>query len=239
MKIVVASRKGGVGKSTITAGLASYFAGQGKRVLALDLDPQSNLAFMMGADPTIEGTSALLANEGPEPQAITEHLHVLAGGPNLARQDLARLDPEDLADLIAPLPYDVFLFDCPPGSEHLERLGVVAADLALVVTNAHPIAIVGAQRVLDELTRRQDLDRRGPQRWAVVMNMIDTRRSFDRHIEELLAGPHEGVTSFKIKQDIKVAYASACGEPLFDYAPKSKAAQAISLIGEWCDHGAR
>ena len=68
MKIVIASRKGGVGKSTVTAGLASYFATQGKKVLALDLDPQSNLAFMMGADPTIEGTSALLANENPEPQ---------------------------------------------------------------------------------------------------------------------------------------------------------------------------
>lgn len=237
MKIVVASRKGGVGKSTLTAGLASYFASRGKRVLALDLDPQSNLAFMMGGDPTVEGTAALLANENPTPQVVNEHLHVLAGGPNLARQDLARLDPEDLADLIAPLDYDVFLFDCPPGSEHLERLGVVAADLALVVTNAHPIAIVGAQRVLDELTRRRELDRRGPERWAVVMNMIDTRRSFDRHIEDLLAGPHEDVTSFKIKQDIKVAYASACGEPLFDYAPKSNAAIAITEVGKWCEDG--
>ena len=51
MKIVVASRKGGVGKSTLTSGLASYFSTQGKRVLAIDLDPQSNLAFMLGVDP--------------------------------------------------------------------------------------------------------------------------------------------------------------------------------------------
>ena len=237
MKIVIASRKGGVGKSTVTAGLASYFATRGRRVLALDLDPQSNLAFMMGADPTIEGTSALLANERPTPQEITENLHVLAGGPNLARQDLARLDPEDLLDVLSPMPYDVFLFDCPPGSEHLERLGIVAADIALVVTNAHPIAIVGAQRVLDELTRRKERGRKGPQHWAVVMNMIDTRRSFDRHIDDLISGPHEDVQSFKIKQDVKVAYASACGIHLFEYAPKTKAAEAISEIGAWCDHG--
>ena len=237
MKIVIASRKGGVGKSTVTAGLASYFATHGKRVLALDLDPQSNLAFMMGADPTIEGTSALLANENPEPQEITENLHILAGGPNLARQDLARLDPEDLLDVLAPLSYDVFLFDCPPGSEHLERLGIVAADTAIVVTNAHPIAIVGAQRVLDDLTRRADRGRKGPQRWALVMNMIDTRRSFDRHIDDLITGPHEHVQSFKIKQDVKVAYASACGVHLFDYAPRSNAAGAISEIGAWCGHG--
>ena len=74
-------------------------------------------------------------------------------------------------------------------------------------------------------------------RLSFVMNMIDTRRNFDRHIDELIAGPHEDVQSFKIKQDVKVSYASACGVHLFDYAPKTNAALAIADIGAWCDHG--
>lgn len=237
MKIAVASRKGGVGKSSVTAGLASYYDFVGKTVLAVDLDPQSNLAFMLGADPTIEGTSTLLAGGKPEPQVVSERLFVLAGGPDLARQDLARLDPEDLADALLDAPYDVIVFDCPPGSEHLERLGVVAADLALVITNAHPIAIMGAQRVLDELSRRREKNRRGSSRWAVVMNMIDTRRSFDRHIEELMGDAAEGVPSFKIKQDAKLAYSSACGITLFDYAPQGNSARALTEIGRWCLDG--
>ena len=237
MKIVVASRKGGVGKSSVTAGLASYFASRGQRVLAIDLDPQSNLAFMLGADPTLEGTSALLSGEDPAPQEVTANLFVLAGGPDLARQDLARLDPEDLADALIDAPYDVIIFDSPPGSEHLERLGVVAADLALVITNAHPIAIMGAHRVLDELARRKAKERRGPTRWSVIMNMIDTRRSFDRHIEDLMGDVGQDVTFFKIKQDAKLAYSSACGVPLYDYAPQSTSAKAITEIGKWCIDG--
>ena len=43
-RIAVAGRKGGVGKTTISCGIASVFASQNKRVLVVDLDPQSNAA---------------------------------------------------------------------------------------------------------------------------------------------------------------------------------------------------
>lgn len=234
MRITVAARKGGVGKSSVVAGLASLVSGQGRRVLAVDLDPQSNLAFMLGVDPTASGTAALLDGQDPEPLVVTKHLHVYPGGPELARQDIARLDPEDLADALEGAPYDVVLFDCPPGSEHLERLGLVASDLALVVTNAHPIAIVGAGRVLEDLERRREKGRRGPGRWAIVMNMIDARRSLDRNVEAMLGDMGGGVPRFKIKQDINLAMATAQGILLEDYAPGSAAAKALGDVGRWC-----
>jgi len=49
----------------------------------------------------------------------------------------------------------MLIMDCPPGVEYLERLGLVAADVALVCTDAHPLAILGATRVLNELNLRQ------------------------------------------------------------------------------------
>ena len=46
MKIVsVINYKGGVGKTTLTANLGAYAASKGKRVLMIDLDPQSSLTF--------------------------------------------------------------------------------------------------------------------------------------------------------------------------------------------------
>ena len=46
MKIIsIINYKGGVGKTTITANLAAYFTSIGKRVIAIDLDPQTNLTF--------------------------------------------------------------------------------------------------------------------------------------------------------------------------------------------------
>ena len=135
MRIVVAARKGGVGKSSITAALASLLAADGRRVLAIDLDPQSNLAFMLGSDPTAPGVARMLAGESVEPIEVMPNLEVLPGGPELARHDIARLDPEDLADIVVDWPYDDILFDSPPGNEHLERLGIVETARHFVETN--------------------------------------------------------------------------------------------------------
>lgn len=47
LKVVsVINYKGGVGKTTITSNIAAYAASQGKRVLMIDLDPQTNLTFL-------------------------------------------------------------------------------------------------------------------------------------------------------------------------------------------------
>lgn len=232
MRIAIASRKGGVGKTVVSAGIASLLAAEGKRVVAIDLDPQSNLAFALGVDPTAVGTAVMLNGEQPEFLEVNENLHVIAGGPELAAQNIARLDPEDLADAIRDWDYDVFLFDCPPGSEHLERLGIIAADRALVVTNAHPMAIVGAQRVLEDLEIRKNKKRKGPKKWAIVANMIDARRGLDRHIEEML-GEQGDTPCFNVRQDIKISWAAAEGVAIAEYAPACNAARDLRKVMEW------
>lgn len=235
MRIAVASRKGGVGKSSVTAGLASLFVDDGYSVLTVDLDPQSNLAFMLGVDPTAPGTAELLAGEEPDPLEVQEGFYVFPGGPNLSRQDIARLDPEDLADALEAWEgFDIILFDCPPGSQHLERLGIVAATKALVVTNAHPMAIVGAGRVLEDLEARFQKKRRGPQDWAIIANMIDARRSLDKQVTEMLDDVDDKVLRFQVRQDVKVSMASAQGIPLATYAKNSNAVEDLMKVKEWC-----
>lgn len=236
-RIAVAARKGGVGKTTVACGLASVLASQGQRVLVVDLDPQSNAAYVLGVDPTAPGTAELLSGASPQPQEAAPSLYVLPGGPNLSGHNIQALDPEDLADVVAPLAYDTLVFDCPPGIEHLERLGVVAADVALVCTNAHPLALVGARRVLNELKQRQQKGRRGAQRWAVVLTMIDLRRSMDQALDKQVAESYPTIKRLTVHQDTAISWAGAERVPIMQYEPNSKGAKDLQAIVEWMLNG--
>jgi chromosome partitioning protein len=236
-RIAVAARKGGVGKTTVACSLASVLAFQGKRVLVVDLDPQSNAGYVLGVDPTAPGTAELLSGNAPKPLEAAPNLHVLPGGPDLTDHNIQTLDPEDLADAVAPLNYDVLIFDCPPGVEYLERLGLVAADVALVCTDAHPLAVVGAGRVLNELNLRQQKGRKGAKRWALVLSKIDLRRSMDRAIDEQLAITYPSIKRLTVHQDSALAWAAAERVPLMQSEPSSKGAKDLLAIAEWVTNG--
>ncbi|MEL6384982.1 MAG: ParA family protein [Cyanobacteria bacterium J06626_18] len=235
-RISVSGRKGGVGKTTVACGLASVFANQGKKVLVVDLDPQSNMAYVLGTDPTAAGTAQLLLGQAPLPVEALPNLHVLPGGPDLASYGVQSSDPEDLADAMEPLNYDIMLFDCPPGVEYLERLGCVAADTALVCTNAHPLAVMGAGRVMNELEVRQQKGRRGAKRHALVLSMIDLRRSMDQALDAQLASAYPDTKRMVVRQDTTLAWASAERVPLMEYDPKCKGAEDLRQIAEWIQH---
>ncbi len=236
-RIAVAARKGGVGKTTVACGLASVLAHLGQSVLVVDLDPQSNAGYVLGTDPTVPGTAELLSGASPKPLEAAPRLHVLPGGPNLTGHNIQALDPEDLADAVAPLNYDVLLFDCPPGVEYLERLGLVAADIALVCTDAHPLAVMGAGRVLNELNLRQQKGRKGASRWALVLSKIDLRRSMDQALDKQLAKTYPSTKRLIVHQDSALAWAGAERVPLMQYEPSSRGAADLQVIAEWVLNG--
>lgn len=236
-RIAVAARKGGVGKTTVACGLASVLAHLGHRVLVVDLDPQSNAGYVLGTNPTAPGTAELLSGTSPTPLEASPGLHVLPGGPDLIGYNIQALDPEDLADAVAPLDYDVLVFDCPPGVEYLERLGLVAANVALVCTDAHPLAIMGAGRVLNELNLRQQKGRKGASRWALVLSKIDLRRSMDQALDKQLALTYPLIERLIVHQDSALAWAGAERMPLMQYEPNSRGAADLQAIARWVLNG--
>lgn len=236
-RIAVAARKGGVGKTSIACGLSSVMASQGKKVLLIDLDPQSNAAYVLGTNPTAPGTADLLSGRSPVPLEASTGLYVLPGGPDLAGHAIQSLDPEDLADAVVSMDFDVLIFDCPPGVEYLERLGLVAADVALICTDAHPLAVMGAGRVINELKLRQQKRRRGAKRWALALSRIDLRRSMDQALDKQLAAAYPTIDRFIVHQDAAVAWAGAERVPLIKYDPNCKGAKDLQVIANWVLNG--
>jgi chromosome partitioning protein len=236
-KIAVPARKGGVGKTCVSCGIASVLANCGLKVLVIDLDPQSNAAYVLGADPTAQGSASFLLRKKTAPTPISENLAVLPGGLELLSHSIQKLHPEDLTDLVTDLPFDVLIVDCPPGNENLERLAVTCADVALVVTNAHPLAVLGASRVVMDLTENRDRKRKGPKKWAIVQSQIDLRRSLDRELEGQLKENFPGVDLLLVRQDANLSLAAADRVPIMDYAPQSKASQDLQLIADWITNG--
>lgn len=232
-RVAVAARKGGVGKTTIACGIASILANQGKQVLVVDLDPQSNAAYALGVDPTAPGTAELLMGREPAPLEAIPGLYVLPGGPNLTSQTIQSLHPEDLADLVKTMPYDAVVLDCPPGNESLERLGLVAAQATLVITNAHPFAIMGANRVMGILESYRNRERRGPKEWALVLSQVDERRALDKQLPAQLMQHYSDVRHFTVHQDVNLSQAGAQQIPLMEYAPRSRAAEELAAIVQW------
>lgn len=232
LSIAIAGRKGGVGKTTITCGLASIFHHRKKRVLVVDLDPQSNAAFALGVDPAAPGTASFLI-DGTPPQAAHEGIWVLPGGPGLIDAKIQRLHPEDLADAVAKLDMDVVLFDCPPGTEYLERMGLTAATTALVVADAHPFAALGAGRVLEDLQTNLAKGRRGPRHWALVMSRLDSRRSADRRMTDNVSEIFPGIHRMEVHQDSALAHATSDQVLIMDAAPKSRGVEDLTRIADW------
>ncbi len=181
----VCSLKGGVGKTSVTLGLASAALERGLRTLVIDLDPQGDSTMALAPAPARSDVAGVLEEPGAESvRAATalsgwahEGLDVLVGSERSALHD--RMDESDVDRLRFALSwvsgYDLVLVDCPPSLGGLTRTGLAACDRAVVVTEPGLFAVMAvgrALRTIDELRRGAAP---GLQPLGVVINRVRSR----------------------------------------------------------------
>lgn len=195
----ICSLKGGVGKTSITLGLASAAIHAGLRTLVVDLDPQADTTLALGVSGGADNdVSAVLDN--PSPFVIEsalaqspwngELLHVLVGSNESARHDgpsyAHRLTRLTHALEFLEERYDLVIIDCPPSLGGLTRQGLTACDRALVVTELGLFSVTAAGRAfqaIDEI-RRQSAPNLRP--LGVLVNRVRARSSEQAYRQEEL-----------------------------------------------------
>ena len=210
--VMVTSGKGGTGKTSLTAGVASCLAALGNRVLCIDLDiGLRNLDIALGlSDLAVMDFSDVMARRCPLLTAVTSHpdirgLHLLTAPMNLDNPNVDRFRSmvEDAKDY-----FDYIFMDSPAGLGIGFRFAMSAADRAILVSATDPAALRDAQRTVAELSGSISevhlvMNRVQPK----LMNKL--RTSIDSAMDT--AGlPLIGV----VPEDPNVTVAATAGEPL-------------------------
>jgi chromosome partitioning protein len=236
--VTMLSQKGGTGKTTAVRTLADVLRRIGVDVLCVDLDPQGNLSdyFDVPADaaPTIADVLAGRARAAdavydgaivPANLGLAEAELILGGkmGRELTlRRALRELTPR----------YDLILIDCPPSLGLLTVNALVAADHAVISSEAEYFSLQGVEQALEVIELAKDNLQPELDWLGVLLNIADMRLVHARDaLSQLRERFGEKVFSTVIRRSVRYAESAERGVSILDYAP-DLGADYLSLADE-------
>jgi len=243
--ISIANQKGGVGKTTTTVNLTACLAQAGKKVLAVDLDPQGNTTSGLGIDKdNLDYTIYdLMLGEGYIEQAMlptqVDGLFLLPSNVNLSGAEIELIDVPDreyrLKSILkhAKYLYDYIFIDCPPSLNMLTLNAFCASDSVLVPIQCEYYALEGLTQLLHtiELVQRKMNPRLTIE--GVVFTMYDGRTKLSRDVvDEVKSHLGQYVYETMIPRNVRLSEAPSHGMPITLYDDKSKGAESYMLLAE-------
>lgn len=244
--IGIVSMKGGVGKTSVTANLATAIAAKlgPNRVSVIDLDPQDALHWHFSSDPAKPGGICRKSLEGGDWRET--ELSSAFGVTCLPYGTVSEEDREAFESILQEEPdwvcnkirhvglnnNAVVLIDTPPGHSIYLKQVLACADLLLIVLLADAASyatIAAMESWLGEMsTRRPQLQT------AYIVNQIDKADPLNRDVIDLLHR-HLGarVAPIHIHRDEAVGEALAFQQPVLVYAPHGQASHDLDRLAEW------
>src|SRR3954453_20101694 len=223
--ISVLSLKGGTGKTTTVRTLADVLRRLDLDVLVIDLDPQGNLSDYFDVPPDATPTIADVLAGGAKVKAAT-HDGIVPATPILAEVERS-MSGKMGRELVlrkalkdARKSHDVVLINCPPALGLLTINGLVAADWALISSEAQYFALQGVQAALDVIEQAREFYNPDLEWLGVVMNIADMRTVHSRDAYTQLK-EHFGEKVFESVIRASIAYAESAekARSILDYRP--------------------
>ena len=228
--ITVAIIKGGTGKTATAAALAQAGAAAGKKVLAIDLDPQANLTISLGADPNAPGAVQLF-NGNPAADVLQEteqQITVIAAHRDLSIETTTPGSTNSLREALKPIEkkFDLCIIDTPPTLGELVYNALNATHGLLIPLETDSNSLQGLYQIIDIA---QQIKQSNPQLsiLGVALTRFDARPKINKYLRDVIAekGKEAGAPLLKvIRSGVAVREAAAMQQSLFEYAPKSKPA---------------
>jgi len=246
--LAIVNQKGGCGKTTVSINLASALAELGKKVLLVDMDPQSHCAVGLAVpEEQIEQSiyDVLISRSRNEPMRLTEILWQIGERLELAP---ASIDLSAFEQQMAGIPerecclqkvleeaqgeYDYCVIDCPPAVSLLTFNALRAATDVLVPVETGYFALHGLSKQLETLSI---LCKRCQQEVSVsvLASMYDIRTKMAREIlAELRSHFSDRMFKTVVNFNTKIKEAASFGQPVNEYDPASKGQQDFKALAE-------
>ncbi len=233
--VAVLNQKGGVGKTTVSTNLSHALAMAGRKVTAIDLDPQGHLAASLGIfKPPVHGIHDVMLSQqtfDAVKMDTREGLQLVAAGSRL--RELEEMPGEFkqkmfyLKNALKGLQPDAdyVLIDCPPSSGILVANAILAVDEIIIPVSGDYLSLNGLAHLMITL-KRFDAVREKPLKKSIVLSRFVARRRLSREVLDKLQQYFPGmILKTPIREAAALAECPGAGRTIFEYRGASASAE--------------